>query len=122
MPWDKNTVIESVKKTGRLVISHEATKTCGFAAEIAQTVQEEAFGYLEVSHPLFFSFELDFLSILYQLLLSNYPGPVLTSQAPIQRVCGYDTPFALIFEPFYKPDQWKCYETIKNVVCYDFNE
>lgn len=47
-PWDKTTVINSVKKTGRLVISHEAPKTCGFAAEIAQTVQEEAFNYLEV--------------------------------------------------------------------------
>lgn len=47
LPWDKNAVIESVKKTGRLIISHEAPKTCGFAAEIAATVQEECFLYLQ---------------------------------------------------------------------------
>lgn len=40
-PWDKKTVIESVKKTGRAVIIHEATKTAGFGAEIAASIQEE---------------------------------------------------------------------------------
>jgi len=40
-PWDKKTVMESVKKTGRCVVIHEATKTVGFAAEIAATIQEE---------------------------------------------------------------------------------
>lgn len=48
LPWDEETVINSVKKTGRLLISHEAPKTGGFAAEIGQTVQEKAFAYLEV--------------------------------------------------------------------------
>ena len=31
----------------------------------------------------------------------------------MQRVCGHDTPFPLIFEPFYLPDKWRCIEAIK---------
>ncbi|GAB2783710.1 transketolase C-terminal domain-containing protein [Halomonas shantousis] len=46
-PWDVATVCDSVLKTGRLVISHEAPLTGGFAAEIAATVQERCFLYLE---------------------------------------------------------------------------
>lgn len=39
VPWDFDTVSRSVKKTGRLVLSHEAPKTGGFAAEIAADMQ-----------------------------------------------------------------------------------
>ena len=46
-PIDTNTIIESVKKTGRLVVTHEAPKRCGLGAEIAAIVQEEAFDYLD---------------------------------------------------------------------------
>ncbi|QDF75371.1 MULTISPECIES: alpha-ketoacid dehydrogenase subunit beta [Shewanella] len=46
-PWDVDTVAESVKKTGRLVINHEAPLTGGFAGEIAATIQQECFLYLE---------------------------------------------------------------------------
>jgi len=41
-PMDSDTVIESVKKTGRLLITHEAPRTCGLGAEIAARVSEEA--------------------------------------------------------------------------------
>lgn len=47
LPWDIETVVSSVRKTGRLLISHEAPLTNGFGAEIAATVQEEAFLSLE---------------------------------------------------------------------------
>ncbi|AMD00483.1 MULTISPECIES: alpha-ketoacid dehydrogenase subunit beta [Halomonas] len=47
LPWDEDSVVESVLKTGRLVISHEATRTGGFASEIAATIQERCFLYLE---------------------------------------------------------------------------
>jgi 2-oxoisovalerate dehydrogenase E1 component beta subunit len=47
LPWDIETVVSSVQKTGRLLISHEAPLTNGFGAEIAATVQEEAFLSLE---------------------------------------------------------------------------
>ncbi|GAC25812.1 alpha-ketoacid dehydrogenase subunit beta [Paraglaciecola mesophila] len=47
LPWDAQTVSESVKKTGRLLINHEAPQTGGFASEISATVQERCFLYLE---------------------------------------------------------------------------
>jgi len=83
LPWDVDTVANSVCKTGRLVIAHEAPVTSGFASEISSTIQEECF---------------------------------LNLEAPIQRVCGWDTPFPLIFEPFYLPDKLRCFEAIKKVV------
>jgi len=47
LPWDRETVITSVCKTGRLLISHEAPLTGGFAGEIAATIQEQCFLNLE---------------------------------------------------------------------------
>ncbi|MDL2289493.1 alpha-ketoacid dehydrogenase subunit beta [Clostridia bacterium OttesenSCG-928-F22] len=47
VPFDKATVIESVKKTGRLVTVHEAHKIAGPGTEIAAVVYEEAFRYLD---------------------------------------------------------------------------
>ena len=41
-PLDRETIVNSVKKTGRCVVVHEAPKTCGFGAELAATIQEEA--------------------------------------------------------------------------------
>jgi len=38
LPWDKETVIESVKKTGRCIVTHEAPLTAGFGAEISARV------------------------------------------------------------------------------------
>jgi pyruvate dehydrogenase E1 component beta subunit len=46
-PLDRETVIESVRKTGRACIVHEAPKSGGFAAEVIASVQEEAIVYLE---------------------------------------------------------------------------
>lgn len=46
-PLDMETVLESVKKTGRCVIVQEAARTAGMGAEIAARIQEEAFLYLE---------------------------------------------------------------------------
>jgi acetoin:2,6-dichlorophenolindophenol oxidoreductase subunit beta len=40
-PWDKETVFASVRKTGRLLVVHEAVQAAGFGAEIAATVAEE---------------------------------------------------------------------------------
>jgi 2-oxoisovalerate dehydrogenase E1 component beta subunit len=42
LPFDIDTVIGSVRKTGRLVVAHEATKIAGFGAEIAAQVSERA--------------------------------------------------------------------------------
>ena len=45
-PLDRDTVIESVTKTGRCVIVHEAPKTCGFGAELSSIIQENCFLHL----------------------------------------------------------------------------
>ena len=47
VPLDKETILNSVKKTGRLVVVHEAHRTAGWGAEIASMVAEEAFPYLD---------------------------------------------------------------------------
>lgn len=46
-PWDREAVFESVKKTHRLCICHEAVKQGGFSAEIAAVVAEELMEYLD---------------------------------------------------------------------------
>ncbi|UTA47132.1 alpha-ketoacid dehydrogenase subunit beta [Simiduia sp. 21SJ11W-1] len=85
LPWDVDTVAKSVKKTGRLLITHEAPITGGFAGEIAATIQDHCFLYLE---------------------------------SPIARVCGLDTPFPLVHEKEYMPDQYKIFEAIKRSIHY----
>jgi 2-oxoisovalerate dehydrogenase E1 component beta subunit len=44
---DLETVARSVRKTGRLVVVHEAPRTSGFGAEVVAMVQEECFYHLE---------------------------------------------------------------------------
>lgn len=85
LPWDVDTVCESVEKTGRLLINHEAPITSGFAGEVATSVAHRCFLHLE---------------------------------APIERVCGLDTPFPLSHEKEYMPDEFKTYEAIKRSVNY----
>lgn len=46
-PWDRQAVLESVRKTGRCLIVHEDTMTAGFGAEIAAVVAKEAFWQLD---------------------------------------------------------------------------
>lgn len=46
-PLDENLLLESVKKTGRLVIADAGWKTCGVGAELAALVAEKAFRYLK---------------------------------------------------------------------------
>jgi 2-oxoisovalerate dehydrogenase E1 component len=47
LPWDKDTILESVSKTGKVLIVHEDTITNGFAAEIIATINEQAFHALD---------------------------------------------------------------------------
>jgi pyruvate dehydrogenase E1 component beta subunit len=47
MPFDIETILASVKKTGRCVIVHEAPRTCGFGAELIASIQERAIAHLE---------------------------------------------------------------------------
>jgi pyruvate/2-oxoglutarate/acetoin dehydrogenase E1 component len=47
LPLDENVILESVKKTHRLIVVHEAVKVAGCGAEIAALVAEKAFDYLD---------------------------------------------------------------------------
>ncbi len=46
-PFDEETIFKSVKKTGRVVIVHEAPRTCGFGAELSASIAEDAMLYLK---------------------------------------------------------------------------
>jgi 2-oxoisovalerate dehydrogenase E1 component len=47
LPWDKNAILASVHRTGKLLVVHEDTLTNGFAAEIVATISEQAFTSLD---------------------------------------------------------------------------
>jgi 2-oxoisovalerate dehydrogenase E1 component beta subunit len=47
VPLDVSTIVESVEKTGRCIVVHEAPRTCGFGAEVVALVQEHCFWGLE---------------------------------------------------------------------------
>lgn len=46
-PMDMTTILASVRKTSRAVVAHEAVRTCGIGAEIAATIADEAFDFLD---------------------------------------------------------------------------
>ncbi|AHI53656.1 pyruvate dehydrogenase E1 component subunit beta [Spiroplasma sabaudiense Ar-1343] len=46
-PWDKKTIVESVKKTGRLLVVHEAVRSFSVSSEIIASIQSECFEYLK---------------------------------------------------------------------------
>lgn len=47
VPSDREAILESVARTGRVVITHEASQTAGFGAEIAAVIAEHAFEHLK---------------------------------------------------------------------------
>jgi 2-oxoisovalerate dehydrogenase E1 component beta subunit len=70
-PLDIDTIVESVKRTGRAVVVHEAPRTCGFGAEVVSQIQEHAFTYLEaplarvtgLDTPFPYALELEYLPL-----------------------------------------------------------
>ena len=74
VPLDLQTLVQSVQRTGKCIISHEAPLTSGYGGEIVSLLQTECF---------------------YSLT------------TPIRRITGYDTPFPLVHEKYYVPNQAK---------------
>jgi pyruvate dehydrogenase E1 component beta subunit len=70
-PVDIDAIVASVKKTGRVVVVHEAPKTCGFGAELVALINEKAFVHLEApparvcgfDTPFPYALEMDYLPL-----------------------------------------------------------
>ena len=83
-PVDIEAIVASVKKTGRVVIVHEAPKTCGFGAELVALINEKAFVHLEAppvrvtgwDTPFPYTLEMEYLPLAHRIL----PAIVSTAQ------------------------------------------
>jgi pyruvate dehydrogenase E1 component beta subunit len=75
-PLDIDAIVTSVKKTGRVVVVHEAPRTCGFGSEIIALINEKAFVYLEApparvtgfDTPFPYSLEMEYLPLAHRIL------------------------------------------------------
>jgi pyruvate dehydrogenase E1 component beta subunit len=83
-PLDVDTVVASVKKTGRLVVVHEAPKSCGLGGEIIALVNERAFLHLEApprrvtgfDTPFPYTLEMEYLPLSHRI----FPAIVETAR------------------------------------------
>lgn len=87
VPFDITKVVSSVKKTGKLLIVHEAPRSGGFGAEIAARIAEEAFEYLDAPIYRIGGFES---SIPYSKPLENEVLPQMQDiESEILRLVGF---------------------------------
>ncbi len=84
-PWDRETVIESAQKTGRVVILHEAPRTAGFGAEIAATIAERCIDSIRAPILRVTGFDTPFPYALEHVYM---PDPKRTLAA-VERVFNY---------------------------------
>jgi pyruvate dehydrogenase E1 component beta subunit len=74
-PVDIDTIVASVEKTGRVVVVHEAPKTCGFGAELVALINEKAFLHLEAppkrvtgfDTPFPYTLEMEYLPLAHRI-------------------------------------------------------
>ena len=78
VPLDIATIEASVKKTGRCMVVHEATRTSGFGAELAALVQERCFYHLEAPVARVTGFDTPYP---HSLEWAYFPGPVRIGEA-----------------------------------------
>jgi 2-oxoisovalerate dehydrogenase E1 component beta subunit len=78
IPLDIDTIEASVKKTGRCMIVHEATRTAGFGAELSALVQERCFYHLETPIERVTGFDTPYP---HSLEWAYFPGPVRLKMA-----------------------------------------
>jgi pyruvate/2-oxoglutarate/acetoin dehydrogenase E1 component len=70
-PWDRKTVLDSVRKTGRAVIVNEAPLTGGFASEVSATIAENAIEFLEAPIKRVTGYDTPFPYTLENLYMPN---------------------------------------------------
>ncbi|MEX0684170.1 MAG: alpha-ketoacid dehydrogenase subunit beta [Dehalococcoidia bacterium] len=87
-PWDKECVLESVRKTGKALVVYEDNFTGGFGAEVAATIAQEAFEYLD--------------------------GPVTRIASPDVPIA----PYAIILEEYILPNPEKIAAGIRGLAAY----
>jgi 2-oxoisovalerate dehydrogenase E1 component beta subunit len=87
-PWDKERVLESVKKTGKALIVYEDNITGGFGAEVSATIAEDAFDYLD--------------------------GPIMRIASPDVPIA----PYAGVLEEYILPNPEKIAEGIRKLAAY----
>ncbi|MFM9994294.1 MAG: alpha-ketoacid dehydrogenase subunit beta [Phycisphaerales bacterium] len=85
-PFDADCVINSVRKTGRCVVVHEAPKTCGFGAELSAVIQENCFLHLHAPVQRVCGF--DTIMPYYKLELEYLPDAKRIVEA-VQQVLAY---------------------------------
>ena len=85
-PMDEDAILNSVRKTGKAVIVHEASRTCGLGAEIVARINEKA---------------------------------LLSLQAPVERVTGFDTVVPLLkMENYFLPSPERILRGIRKVMAF----
>ena len=87
VPFDEASVLESVKKTGRAVVAHEAVLTAGFGGEIAARIADKAFQWLDapVKRVAAFDSPTPFAPTLEKAVLPNAEKIAHT----IRQVCSF---------------------------------
>ena len=78
LPLDVEAIETSVKKTGRCMVVHEATRTSGFGAELAALVQERCFYHLEAPVERVTGFDTPYP---HSLEWAYFPGPIRIARA-----------------------------------------
>lgn len=87
-PWDKERVLESVKKTGKVLVVYEDNITGGFGAEVSATIAEEAFDFLD--------------------------GPIMRVASPDVPIA----PYAGVLEEYILPNPEKIADGIRKLAAY----
>jgi 2-oxoisovalerate dehydrogenase E1 component beta subunit len=80
-PWDKDTVLKSVRKTGRCVVVHESMVNAGIGAEVAACIQEDKDTFLRLEAPVR---RCAGWSIHMPLLYERFNIPDVASKCPWQ--------------------------------------
>ena len=87
VPWDREAVLASVVKTGRLAVVYEAHRTAGFGAEVAATIAEEAFQALDA--PILRLAGLDTPIPAHPVLEAEYLPDEHTIVAALRELVGF---------------------------------